>query len=85
VQIIQKPILSRECPDSDDAFQKFTEVRENGRSRVRLHASKIASGVQVANGEFIIPKTNEKCRDEETRENDSGNDWLRIQLRIEEN
>jgi len=80
VQIIQEPILSRECSDSDNAFQEFTEVRENRRSRVGFHASKITSSVQVANGEFIIPKTNEKCRDEETRENDPGNNWSRVQI-----
>ena len=43
------------------------------------------SSVQVANGEFIIPKTNEKCRDEETWENDPGNNWSRVRIETEEN
>ena len=69
MQVIQESLLRRERPDSNNSIQKFSEIRKDGRPRVRLHSTKIAACVEIADGQLAVGKPDEKGGDKEVFEN----------------
>ena len=69
MQIIQESLLRRERPDSNNSIQKFSEIRKDGRPRVRLHSTEVTACVEIADGQLAVGKPDEKGRDKEVWEN----------------
>jgi hypothetical protein len=70
VEVVQEALLGGEGTDSDNTLKKLTEPRENGRTGIRLHPSKISSCIQVPNCKAIVEVADDHCpKDERWEDN----------------
>ena len=54
MKIIQELFLSRKGPDCHNPFQDFAKCAVDWRARVGFHAAKIASSIEIGNGQSVI-------------------------------
>jgi len=66
-EVIQEPLLGRECANSNDALRQLSKIGIDRRAGIGLHPAEILDGVEVSNGKLIVCISDEGGRYKEGR------------------